>query len=104
MATITVSTHVMVTQSSQVTTTSPVSNSVDIKVTVPGKNRPKLVARLKGTLAQGETMLSKQITAKKLIGKGIVTFEITTGGAPVERYQATVVYGLERPSTSSSRR
>lgn len=84
------------------TTNTPVTNSVEITATVPGRKRPKRVARMQAQLDDGAATMNVLVTAKKIIGRGIVTFDIVTTGAAVEEYTADVTYKIERPSGSGS--
>ena len=75
-----------------VTGTAQISNAVEVTASVEGKKKRKVLARLKGTLAQGQGDFRKTVSAKKLIDKGAVTFETSTSNALVAAYNADVTY------------
>ena len=75
-----------------VSSTVQISNAVEVAASVAGKKKPKLVARLKDNLVMGEVDLTKTVPAKKLIGKGPLTFEVTTSGSQVAAYTADASY------------
>ncbi len=81
-----------------------ISNGVEVAASVAGKKKPKVVAKLKGNLVQGVIDLRKTVPAKKLIDKGMVTFDMTTSGPEVAAYNADVSYYIELASLARSRR
>lgn len=96
---------VQLTQDTGMTETAPImiDHLVEITATVPGKKRPKRVARMQAQLVDGAATMNASVTAKKMIGKGIVTFDIVATGDAIEPYTADVTYKMERPSDSGSR-
>ena len=96
---------VLVTQDTGMTDTAPImiDHLVEITATVPGKRRPKRVARMQAQLVDGEATMNASVNAKKMIGKGIVTFDIVATGDAIEPYTADVTYKMELPPDSGSR-